>query len=113
MATRVYTTEEVELQDGTEVTLRPLPIKQLRKFMTELSDLGDAETEDESLDQLLGLAVTCLEKNVAVAGRDDLEDVLDLPTIYKVIEVCGGVKLNDPKLLELATQMVQETGGKN
>jgi hypothetical protein len=114
MATKVYTTEEVELQDGTEVTLRPLPIKPLRKFMTKLSKLGQTEDgkplgEDESLDQLFDLALVCLERNKATAhfDREQLEDILDLPTIYKVIEICGGVKLNDPKLLELASQMTQ------
>lgn len=114
MATKVYTTEEVELQDGTEVTLRPLPIKPLRKFMVKLGKLGTSEdgkplSEDESLDQLFDLALVCLERNKATAhfDREQLEDILDLPTIYKVIEICGGVKLNDPKLLELASQMTQ------
>lgn len=29
-----------------------------------------------------------------------LEDVLDIETIYVIMEVAGGIKLNDPKLME-------------
>jgi hypothetical protein len=31
--------------------------------------------------------------------RKKLEDVIDLPTVYKIIEIASGVKLNDPNLL--------------
>ena len=114
MATEVYTSEDIILQDDTEITLKPLPIKQLKKFMKELSNLPVTKTEEESLDQLMGLAWLCLEKNKAVKGRaieDDLDEALDLPTIYKIIDVCGGVKLNDPKLMELANKMLTEETG--
>ena len=33
MATTVYDVEEIELQSGAKVKLKPLSIKQLRKFM--------------------------------------------------------------------------------
>lgn len=40
--------------------------------------------------------------------RAFLEDVLDLETIYKVIEVCGGIKLNDPNLIATMMEMQAE-----
>jgi hypothetical protein len=33
-----------------------------------------------------------------------LENVLDLETIFLILEVAGGIKLNDPKLLEAAVE---------
>ena len=33
LATTVYNVEEIQLQNGAKVTLKPLTIKELRKFM--------------------------------------------------------------------------------
>jgi hypothetical protein len=37
-----------------------------------------------------------------VADKDKLEDALDMPTINRILEVCGGIKLDDPNLLAAA-----------
>jgi hypothetical protein len=111
-ATTVYTIEEVILQDENVAVLKPLPIKQLRKFMTELEKLGKTENEEDGVDIMTTMAGICLQKQLPdlVSDRDALEDALDMPTIYKIVEVCGGVKLNDPKLLEMAQQMALQGG---
>jgi hypothetical protein len=107
MATAVYDVVEIELQDGTALTLRPLAIKQMRLFMKKLETLGqppaEGEEETDGMDQIVDLVKICLEKNKGAAKIKDYEDVLDLPTAYKIIEVCTGVNLADPKLMELAT----------
>jgi hypothetical protein len=75
--------------------------------MTRLETLTTVETEEESLDKLLELAQVCLEGIKAEqAMSEDLDDILDLPTCYKIIEVCGGVKLNDPNLVAAAREAV-------
>ena len=109
MATFVGSIETLEFADGTIATVRSLPIKPLRKFMEKLTGLEEAKSEVEFVDAVVALAVFCLKdnKDLNEAGVADPEDVLDLPTAYKVIEVCGGVKLNDPKLVELAMEMAQ------
>ena len=112
MATTVYTTEEVTLQNDATVTLKPLPIRQLRKFMVELQKLSKIDSEEEGINVMLALAALCIQKQVPelVANQDELEDALDMPTVYKIIEVCGGVKLNDPNLLAAAQKMAAEAG---
>lgn len=93
--------------DGSKIELRPLPIRRLKVFMTRLETLTTVETEEESLDKLLELAQVCLEGIKAEqAMSEDLDDILDLPTCYKIIEVCGGVKLNDPNLVAAAREAV-------
>lgn len=120
MATTVYDIVTLELQDGTEVQIRPLPIKQLKVFMKKLGDLGkpeneDSEEEDEFLvmDQVVTLARLCLEKNAAAKNVEDWEEALDMPTAYRVIEYATGVRLDDPKLIETAMTMSQESVGTN
>lgn len=135
----VYTEEHIELQDGTPLVLKPLPIKRQRKFMKEMqasSDRADAnikakeeakkanskavsseeseDDQDDQYDDLLRLVDICLEKDYSelVADRERLEDILDEVTAYRIIEVCGGIKLNDPNLLRqvLEMQAQQEAG---
>lgn len=113
MATTVYTVEEIELQDGTTYGFKPLNLKLLRRFMKEFTSLEPVETEDESIDQFVSLVSICIEsvdKELA-ADRDKLEEVLDNPTIFKIIEVCTGIKLNDPNLV--AAAMAAMEAGQN
>jgi hypothetical protein len=127
LASTVYTVEEVVLGDDTTVTLKPLMIKPLREFMKRIDDFGEAKTEEAGLDILLDSGAICLksqrpefwddEKTTEVVGEDGekkvvktpgysdkFEEVMDMETLYKVLEVCGGVKLNDPNLIRAAAE---------
>ena len=101
MATTVYDVEEIELQNGAKVKLKPLTIKALRKFMAEIKKTETAANEDETLSILIAASGIAIESQVPelVADRDKLEDALDMPTINRILEVCGGIKLDDPNLL--------------
>ena len=104
MATTVYDVEEIQLQSGEKVQLKPLTIKELRKFMAVIQKTAEATTEDETLNLLIDACAVALEKQLPelVADRDKLEDSLDVPTINRILEVCGGIKMDDPNLLAAA-----------
>ena len=103
MATSVYQTVEVELQDGTVLTMRPLKISVLREFMKEFQKISDekiAEDNIKSMNLPLNCAAIAMRQySPELSDKTKLEDVIDLPTIYKVIEVAAGIKLNDPNAL--------------
>ena len=103
MATTVYDVVEVELGNGEVVTLKPLPIKQLKKFMTIIKEmeLPENESEDAAMEVFIKASMVCLEASKSPLSKDkDLfEEVIDTPTMMKILEVCGGLKLNDPNLL--------------
>lgn len=103
MATKVYTVEEIELQDGTVVTVKPLNIKRLRVFMDIVKDFDKVEDEAASIDLMVkacSLAVGAdPQMREKAADTEWLEDNLDIPTMWKILEVAGGVKPNDPNLL--------------
>jgi hypothetical protein len=116
MATTVYTTEEITLQDDSKATLKPLNIKALRKFMKTMEGFANANTDEEGFEVLLDASALCVAKERpefwnAEEGKhtEDYEEAVDMPTIYKILEVCGGVKLNDPNLLAAAAEAL----GKN
>ncbi len=131
MAKTVYDSEDITLQDGREVTLVPLAIGRLRRFMKAWGEFANIESEDQAFDIYINCCGISLEKSVKDDFNDTkdsdkvitddyreyLEDVLDMDTIYKILEVCGGLKLNDPKLLaeaeRLAMEQAAEQAGKN
>ncbi len=104
MATKVYDVEEIELQNGASVKLKPLSIKELRKFMAAIQRTAESTTEEQTLTILIDAVAVALEKQLPdlVKDRDALEDALDVPTINRILEVCGGIKMDDPNLLAAA-----------
>jgi hypothetical protein len=106
MATSVYEIVEIELQDGTKVEMKPLKIKVLRDFMKEFQKISDEKIAGDnikSMDLLLDCAVIAMKQySPDLATKEKLEDIVDLPTVYKIIEVAAGIKLNDPNLLAAA-----------
>lgn len=125
MAKTVYDTETITLQGGKEVTLMPLAIGRLRRFMKAWGDFANVTEEDQVFDIYINCCGIALEKSfeedfnklsdtekvLSDDYREHLEDVLDMDTIYKILDVCGGLKLNDPKLLEEAEKIARESQG--
>jgi len=95
--------------------------------MKAWGEFADLKNEDQAFDIYINCCGIALEKAV----QDDfdktsdvdkvltdeyrayLEDVLDMDTIYEILDVCGGLKLNDPKLLEEAQRVAMEAAGTN
>ena len=104
MASTVYDVEEIELQNGAKVKLKPLSIKQLRKFMEVIKKVQEAEDETATLGILVEACGVAIETQLPdlVADLDKLEDALDVPTINRILEVCGGIKMDDPNLIAAA-----------
>ena len=49
MATTVYNVEEIQLQNGQAVKLKPLSIKDLRRFMVALQKTQDNPDTDQEI----------------------------------------------------------------
>jgi hypothetical protein len=103
MATKVNKEETVELQDGSKVKVRPLNIKSLRKFMAVVKDFSEAKDDEAGLDLMVDAVQVALKRTEPekAEDRDYLEDNLDLPAIYKIMNVAGGVDMSgggDPNL---------------
>ena len=103
MATKVYDEIEIELSDGTVINVKPLAIKQLRKFMVVIKKLDDSsiENEDDAMEIFIEACMICLEKTNPDLSSDieKFEEVIEIPTMMKILEVAGGLKTADPNLL--------------
>ena len=72
--------------------------------MAAIQKTSESKTENETLTILIDACAVALEKQLPdlVSDRDALEDALDVPTINRILEVCGGIKMDDPNLLAAA-----------
>lgn len=103
MATKIYEEVVLATQAGTELTVRPLTIKSLRAFMTKMKELdGEEEVSDEKgLGVMFDAAVIAIRqcnKELSEEKLAELEDELDVPTINRILEVAGGIKVENPSL---------------
>ena len=102
MATTKHEEDIVTLMDGTKISVRPLKISLLRPFMKKFE--GIAAVADDN-DKSMGLLLECVQiamqqyKPELADDVDALEEVLDLPTVYKIIEAASGIKLTDANAL--------------
>ena len=92
------TGQEIVLMDGTKFTANPLKISLLKPFMKTFTGLEKvAEDNDKSMDVLLDCVQIALKQYVPELAekRKELEDLIDLPTVYKVIDAASGMQLSD------------------
>lgn len=97
MATTVYESVEIEMMDGTKVKMRPLKISLLRDFMKKFEGITDvADSNDKSMDLLMDCVQIAMKQYDPkyADDREVLEDNIDLPSVYKVIEAASGIKLD-------------------
>ena len=89
----------VTLTDGTVVEVKPLKISLLRKFMAKFKEIeaeGVAEDNDKSTTVLVGCVQIAMQQYKPEIAEDVevLEDLLDLPTVYEIIEAASGINLS-------------------
>jgi hypothetical protein len=98
MPTKIYEIEEIELVDGTIIEISPLKIKYLRQFMDLFNTLKTSDNDEQSISILSEcVRVSMKQYYPKIKTIEDLEDLIDLPTIYKIIEICAGIKMQPEK----------------
>jgi inhibitor of KinA sporulation pathway (predicted exonuclease) len=97
MATTVNEKKVLTLIDGTQIEVRPLKISLLREFMKKFEQIAKvADNNDKSMDILMEcvqIAMRQYSPELAVDAKT-LEDNLDLPTVYKIVEEASGVNMS-------------------
>jgi hypothetical protein len=99
MPTTVYETVEIKLSNGDVITIRPLTIKNLKKFLAVVKDLQNdsVQTEEEAMEIFIKAGMICMEQFAPAfsTDKDLFEDTIEIPTLMKILEVAGGLKLNN------------------
>ena len=96
MSTTVHEAEELTLMDGTKIKVRPLKISLLRPFMKKFEQVAlVAEDNEKSMTLLVECVQIAMQQYKPELAGDvaKLEDLLDLPTVYKIVEAASGINL--------------------
>lgn len=91
-------TNSIHLMDETEIKIRPLKISLLKPFLKEFKGLEKvADNDEKSMDVLINCVQIALKQYAPELAEDraKIEDSIDLPTIYKIIDVASGINLTD------------------
>ena len=98
MATTVNEEKELTLIDGTKIKVRPLKISLLRPFMKKFEGIAEVAADNDKSMSLLMECVQIAMKQYNPELASDikaLEDNIDLPTVYKIVEEASGVNLGE------------------
>ena len=96
MTAIVHEEKSVKLMDGSEIKMRPLKISLLREFMKKFETISKvAEDNDKSMDILMECVQIALKQYKPEIAEDlkGLEELVDLPTVYKIVEEASGINL--------------------
>lgn len=104
MATSINEEKTITLVDGQEIKIRPLKISLLRTFMKKFEEIQEvANDNDKSMNILMECVQIAMKqyKPELAEDREALEDNVDLPTVYRIIEEASGVKLSESNLINV------------
>lgn len=102
MATTVNEQKELTLIDGSKISVRPLKISLLRPFLAKFDDIQKvAEDNDKSMSILMECVQIAMKqyKPEAAADLEALEDLVDLPTVYAIVEAASGIDLSGTNIV--------------
>lgn len=110
MPTEIYKSAVVELIDGTELYITPLKIKFLKLFLDEFENVKLATNDDEAIDALAKCTVIAMRQYYPqIRTQEELEDNIDMPTIYRILDFAAGIKINE-KAEETVKKQATESG---
>ena len=108
MATKIYDSETITLVDGSRVYLTPLKIKYLREFMVAFENVKTAYGDDDAIANLVECArISMQQYKPSIRTIEELEDSINMPNIYKILEIAAGIKINEKSEEPVKKQAVE------
>lgn len=92
----------ITLVDNTEIPVRALKLSLLRPFMLKFAELAAvAEDNDKSMDVLMDCVQIAMKqyKPELAEDREQLEELLDLPTVYQIVDAASGFQNTDASVV--------------
>ena len=108
MATQVYNSKKIKILDGTEIELVPLKIKYLREFMDAFEPIKNVSNDLDAISILTECARISMQQYYPKISKsiDDIEDNLNMPMIYEIVDIAAGIKINEKKEESVKSQAV-------
>lgn len=110
MANTVYDIKNVYSVDSFEIEISPLKIKYLREFMDIFKLVKDTDGDDEATDVLIECIRICMKQFHPEWSKNkkDVEDNFDMPTIFEILDVAAGIKVNKDSKDSVAKNVTED-----
>lgn len=98
MATKVQDKNELVLLDGTKIEVKPLKISLLKPFLNTFQGLVTVSDDNvKSMDVLLDCVQIAFKQFLPEMADDRkaIEENLDLPLVYAIVNTASGMDLGD------------------
>lgn len=111
MATKIYDRDTITLMDDREIEISPLKIKYLREFLDIFEFVKTVTSEDETIFFLSECARIAMKQYCPELSTSHmtLEDNVDLDSIYKIIDIAAGIKV-DTKADQTVKKQATDSG---
>jgi hypothetical protein len=112
MPTKIYDSAIIHTIDGLEIEISPLKIKYLTEFMDIFQSVKESQTNDESIEHLVKCSLIAMKQYLPeIKTAEDFENNFDMKTLYIILDIGAGVKLNQEEMVEqpLSNQAEQES----
>lgn len=110
MATKIYDSDIIYLIDETPLYITPLKIKYLREFMIHFEKVKSSQNDESAINALSVCAAIAMKQYCPeISDIEKLEENVTLPTIYKILEIAAGIKVNE-KSEEPVKKQATESG---
>jgi hypothetical protein len=111
MATKVYETKRIRLVDGTTITASPLKLKYLREFLSMFEFVKECKNDNEAIEYLTYCALIAMQQYYPkISTVKEVEDSLDLPTIYEVLDIAAGIKVSKNNTKDTVKDQAVDSG---
>lgn len=109
MATEIYESENIKTLNNIQIEISPLKIKYLKEFMHAFASIKKSRDDQQSISILVDCTRICMKQFYPQFSDsvEKIEDNFDLPTIYKIIEVSTGIKINEKSEEPIKDQAVE------
>jgi hypothetical protein len=105
MANEIYASDNITLMDGTSIYITPLKIKYLREFLKEFEKVKNANGDEQAIGALAKCAlITMKQYYPKIQTIEELEDSVDLKTIYRILDIAAGIKIDKDSQEEVKEQ---------
>jgi hypothetical protein len=97
MTTTIYNTSTVFLLDDTEIEIMPLKIKYLKELMVTFDEKSKTvKSDDDMIDMIIECILIAMKQyRPSVKTKEQLEDLIDIKTMYEILEVSSGIKITE------------------
>lgn len=111
MATKIYDSGSIYTVDNLEIYITPLKIKYLREFMEAFELVKAAKDDTDAVFRLVDcIRIAMKQYHPEFKTIEDIEDNFDIHTIYKVLDLAAGIKMNSDNKDEPVSNQASDSG---